>query len=118
MKTFYITGCTAGLYPDDNRKRFMKLAKELKSAGAEKVTTVAEVEDQKQGFKNRIDARIEAVTNANCIVFTADWNESIESKIEFKEARRLSREIRFFNTSDIEDIKRTLNGDFVGSTHV
>lgn len=115
MKKFYITGCTAGLFPFENQQRFQNIADQIENSGAEKVTTVVDVEVQSDNFQVRLDARMRAVAEADCIVFTADWDDSIESRVEFLEAGRLGKQIRIANESDLNDIKRTLRGDFIVS---
>jgi len=115
MKTFYVTGCTAGLFPNENKLRFKSIADQIENAGAEQVKTVVDVEVQSDNFQIRLDARMRAVAEADCIVFTSDWDDSIESRVEFLEAGRLLKQIRIANESDINDIKRALRGDFIVS---
>lgn len=112
MKTFYVTGSTAGLYPDEAKLKFKLIVDQLLEMGAEKIIDVSDIAFRSDfTFKEKIDLRMAAVAQTDCTVMTKDWQESIESQLEFKENRRLNKELRFNSEADMEDIKRTLRGE-------
>jgi hypothetical protein len=109
IDTFYVTGSTAGLYPNEINEKFNPICEKLRSFGAIEVICVSQINSiPGMEFKDLIDLRLSTVASVQCIVFTDDWKETIESRFEFKEARRLKKEIRMNTHTDITDIQHHL----------
>lgn len=108
MKKFYVTGCTAGLRPHEIEAKFFPTVKTLLEMGADKVESVHLIENNSElNYAQKLEAREKAVRNCDCLVYTPDMKESLETQIEFTVAGRLGKHLR--PLSDMEFIRYAIN---------
>lgn len=113
MKTFYVTGSTAGLNHKEMAAKFEPIVIQLANFGAETIYCVDLIETNKTfNWKEKMDERMRTVSLVDCVIFVDGINkfDNIENKFEFVEARRLGKEIRTWSYIDITDIESTLQG--------
>lgn len=108
MKSFYVTGCTAGMHPHEIDAKFIPIMNTLFEMGAERVESVHLIENNKElSFAQKLEAREQAVKNSDCLVYTPDMKDSLETQVEFTLANRLGKHLR--PITDMEYIRYALS---------
>ena len=109
LTKFYITGNVAGCSQQEAIEKLSHIEYNLKMAGvvSENIFNTSQIDVNLQ-FAEEMKIRMEEIAKAGVIVFAYDFDECIECKLEFKEARRLDKHIRMDRLGDYDDIRKYL----------
>ena len=110
MTTVYVTGSIAGLYPNQLADKFNPIVQQMMAIGFDQIKCTSFIESKPGlSFKEKIDLKMAAVAEADFVVFTDDWKDCMDSRLEFIEASRLRKHIRKTTQGDYADMTRIVS---------